>query len=145
MSRITTCTRILEWDAAHRVPGHDGKCRNLHGHRYKAEVTCRGSIASDGMILDFGLIKHLVGGWIDENWDHNTLYHLNDTFMCRLEQENSRSVPLLKRWFGMNNPPTAEHIAGYLFQEANRLLNDVHIVCVRVRVWETPNCYADAM
>ena len=33
-----TCTRRIEFDAAHRVMGHEGKCKHLHGHRYALEA-----------------------------------------------------------------------------------------------------------
>ena len=35
----TTCTRRIEFDAAHRVMEHESKCRHLHGHRYAIEAT----------------------------------------------------------------------------------------------------------
>lgn len=28
-----SCTRRLEFDAGHRVPLHESKCKNPHGHR----------------------------------------------------------------------------------------------------------------
>ena len=29
----------FRWEMGHRLPLHDGACRNLHGHTYKAVVT----------------------------------------------------------------------------------------------------------
>ena len=29
----------LEWDAMHRIPGHEGVCKAYHGHRYAAEIS----------------------------------------------------------------------------------------------------------
>ena len=61
-----TCTRKLEFDAAHRVMEHESKCRHLHGHRYVAEVTVATSeLDGLGRVLDFGLLKTELGGWID--------------------------------------------------------------------------------
>ena len=37
--RKITITRHFSFDAAHYLPGHEGKCQNLHGHTYKLEVT----------------------------------------------------------------------------------------------------------
>ena len=31
--------RVFDFEAAHRLPGHPGKCRELHGHSYRLVVT----------------------------------------------------------------------------------------------------------
>lgn len=78
MNRITICKRI-EWDAAHRVLRHESKCATLHGHRYAAEIACSADALDDlGRVIDFGVIKEVVGKWIDDNWDHNTLLNRDD-------------------------------------------------------------------
>ena len=56
---MITVTRRYEWDMAHRLPEHSGKCSRLHGHRYVAEIDVEGEIdqasgSSHGMVLDFG-------------------------------------------------------------------------------------------
>ena len=30
----------FNFDMAHMLDGHDGKCKNLHGHTYKLQVEC---------------------------------------------------------------------------------------------------------
>src|SRR5262245_52482042 len=73
------CTRKLEFDAGHRVLGHGGKCRHLHGHRYVAEVTCYAEeLDKLGFVVDFSVIKTVVGDWIDENFDHNMILNPKD-------------------------------------------------------------------
>ena len=73
-------TRRLEWDAMHRIPGHEGKCRAFHGHRYVAEITCAApTLDALGRVVDFGVIKQRVGTWIDENWDHTAILAAHDT------------------------------------------------------------------
>ena len=34
---MITCTRRIEFDAAHRILNHESKCKMLHGHRYVVE------------------------------------------------------------------------------------------------------------
>ena len=123
---------MLEWDMGHRVFGHEGKCDRLHGHRYKAEVTCKGGLDSLGRVIDFGVIKTILGKFIDEEWDHRTMLYCMDPLAMALNVEHVVVVP---------TNPTAENIAQRLLDVANKLLD---IDVVHVRLWETPNCYVDA-
>lgn len=137
-------TRRLEFDAGHRVLGHEGKCKHLHGHRYVAEVAVEAQFL-DGLsrVVDFGVVKQLVGGWIDDNWDHNILLNERDPL---LETINIPDV-----WEGREpyvipdgNNPTAEVLAELLFVKACELLRPYEKLEVySVRLYETPNCWAD--
>lgn len=131
-------TRRLEFDAGHRVLGHEGKCRNLHGHRYCVEVSVSAPAGLDGLgrVIDFGIIKTRLGGWIDENLDHNMLLHPDDP----LVQVGTAMVGRLP-WVMENGNPTAENIAALVYIMAVKLLPELKVH--RVRVYETPNCWAD--
>jgi len=135
----TTATRRLEWDAAHRVTLHGGKCRNLHGHRYAAEVTVRGQVPEDGMVLDFGIIKTELGSWIDDNWDHGALLSYRDAELHDLCDKQGWKV-----WI-MSGEPTAETIAEELFIQATNMVDGKGLAVERIRVYETPNCYAEVV
>ena len=118
--------------------GHEGKCRFLHGHRGVAEVTVQGPrLDSVGRIVDFGVIKELVGGWIDQHWDHNLLLNASDPQREHLFNTEERSPYLMA--YGN---PTAENMARALFNVAKELLHH-SLVVTKVRIWETPSCYAD--
>ena len=124
----------FEFDAAHRLKDHPGKCRNLHGHRYVAEVACSASAKEDGMVVDFGTVKERVGGWIDSRWDHLVLYELADTRLMA-------AMALIDQLtFGMPCAPTAENMARYLYEKAKELLPEVSVDYVTI--WETPSCRA---
>lgn len=66
----------FEFDAAHKLEAHDGKCAHLHGHRWIVELTLEAEElvtggASDGMIVDFGKLKAYVQdviGWLDHEY-----------------------------------------------------------------------------
>lgn len=141
-SSLPTCTRLLEFDAGHRVPGHKGKCQNLHGHRYKVEITCQAivELLPEGFVIDFSVIKQKVGTWIDEHLDHNVIYQRTDDPLAAIAETTSAFQP--KTWFPMDDPPTAENIAVLLHGVASRLLLDDSVRVVSIRVWETPNCFA---
>lgn len=148
----TTITRRLAFDAGHRVVGHEGKCANLHGHRYVADivVTAKG-LDTLGRVIDFSVVKRLVGGWVDEQWDHNMLLNsLDPLFEVITEAGATGSRNPIRRSFGPKIPytfnaenPTAEVIAKELFRKSVELLEGSKISVVSVRIWETPNCWAD--
>ena len=138
-----SCTRRLAWDAMHRVPRHEGKCAAFHGHRYTADVTCEAEGLDDlGRVVDFGVVKDLVGGFIDERWDHTALLMRDDPDSAAMviaasNEQHGRPV------YWMQGAPTAENIALELARVATKLLAGRGLRVVHVRVWETPNCWAD--
>lgn len=139
MSSIS-CTRRVEFDAAHRVMEHESKCKHLHGHRYVIEATFSATqLDSLGRVVDFGVVKETLGGWIDEHWDHTTILHEKDTPLgVSISGHTAQKIYYLP----MN--PTAENMAEYLLSAiCPSLFKDMGIVCTRIRLYETPNCYAD--
>lgn len=143
---MITATRRLEWDAAHRLLNHSGPCRFLHGHRYAAEVTveARKGLDAVGRVVDFSVIKDVIGGWILRNCDHNVLLHEQDPILIHGGGWLPVLLPDQKPYVmphGMN--PTAENIGLVLMEVASNLLSGYGITVVKIRVWETPNCYAD--
>lgn len=135
---MITVTRSFRFDAAHRVLGHGGKCRHLHGHSYLAEVTVAAPALDDlGFVIDFAVLKERVGGWIDREWDHNVLLNRSDPLRDALAREER--LPYL---MAPGQNPTAENIAAVLAKEAAVLLAPHGLTVVSVTVWETPNCRA---
>lgn len=137
---MITCTRSFGFDAGHRIVGHESKCANLHGHRYTAEVTCKApSLDHLGRVIDFGCIKEIIGAWIDEHWDHNMILFGDDPLL------NMGTFTMFgkKRPYVMQDNPTAECMAIHLWYVASNLLKKKSIEVVKVRLWETPNCYAE--
>ncbi len=131
-------TRRIEWDMAHRVPLHQSKCRNLHGHRYVADITCRSrELTEEGFVIDFGKIKTLVGKWVDENWDHNTVYQKGDEIM-----EWASAAKDLGDWYELPCAPTAENLAKYLYEKVCEILHAAPCEVVQVTIWETPTSRA---
>jgi 6-pyruvoyltetrahydropterin/6-carboxytetrahydropterin synthase len=139
---MITCTRRLEFDAAHRVMNHESKCATLHGHRYVIEITAEAEqLDSLGRIIDFSVLKAKVGTWMDREWDHTAIIY------CEDEQtiQGLHNVPGFKPIFLSEFNPTAENMAEYLLKViCPRELEGTGVRVSRVRVYETPNCYADA-
>ena len=74
----TSVTRTFTFEAAHQLPWHDGKCRNLHGHSYRLEVTVEGPIGPQGIVVDFADIKRVVERDVVDVYDHRYLNDLLD-------------------------------------------------------------------
>jgi len=56
--------RVEDDFASHIIPGHPGKCKNLHGHTYRVEVFVKGDKLDKNDILegaDFTPLSILVG------------------------------------------------------------------------------------
>jgi 6-pyruvoyltetrahydropterin/6-carboxytetrahydropterin synthase len=135
-------TRRLEWDMGHRVQGHEGECSNPHGHRYAAEIAVSGEVHEDGMVIDFGKVKGIVGDWINHHLDHTTAYEQGDLLLG--EYAKIANAFECKPFFAMHAAPTAENLAILILDAAIELLSPHGIAVVGVRVYETPNCWADA-
>ena len=71
-----TCTFTFE--AAHRLAWHPGKCRNLHGHSYRLEVSVGGPLDANGVVIDFDRLNELVGDVVIDRWDHQDLNQIID-------------------------------------------------------------------
>lgn len=145
---MNTCSRVLEFDYGHRVLGHGGKCAHLHGHRGKAIIHAQGALNSLGMVVDFSLIKQLVGTWVDENWDHNLLLNSEDPAAKLWAMAKDIPLTLSSQMFSrapyilLKMNPTAEVMAQVLYHEASVLLAIHDIKVIRVDLYETPNCWA---
>jgi 6-pyruvoyltetrahydropterin/6-carboxytetrahydropterin synthase len=141
-------TRRLEFDAGHRIPSHNSKCRHLHGHRYAIEITLSGDIitetgaAEQGMVMDYSEVKRIASTELVEKWDHAFLVYSNDLKLLQFLEslENHKTVVL-------DAPPTAENLALIAFHTLDAAYQDIygnHLRLEQVRLFETPNCWADA-
>lgn len=139
---MITCTRRIEFDAAHRVMEHESRCKFVHGHRYAVEATFSATeLDRQGRVIDFGQVKEKLGGWIDEQWDHTAILHQDDKLLGGKIAETTGQVI-----FYLPYNPTAENLARYLLEDVcPRLFAGSDVICVAIRVHETPNCYADAV
>ena len=140
---VVTCTRRFQFCSGHRVHLHESKCNHVHGHNYVILVTAIAPVLDNlGRVIDFGEIKEKLGTWIDENWDHGMILFQNDPLAACWGHD-----PLLnQKHFIMPSNPTAENMALFLLHNVCPVLfKDSHVVINKVTVWETENCYAEAM
>lgn len=142
-------TTRLEFDAGHRIPNHKSQCRNLHGHRYVIEITLGGDIISnekaseDGMVMDFSDVKRIARESVVDVWDHAFLVYKNDAVIL----DFLNTLPDHKTVI-FDTVPTAENMAAEAFRILKDQYHDTygnHLNLVRVRLYETPNSWADAI
>jgi 6-pyruvoyltetrahydropterin/6-carboxytetrahydropterin synthase len=144
---VQTITRKLEFDAGHRIPDHRSQCRNLHGHRYVLEITLQGELVETegapdrGMVMDFADVKALAMEHLVNKWDHAFIVYARDEVVRSfLETMADHKTVVLDRI------PTVENLAAEAFQILSGVYNDhygVDLKLKRVRLYETPNCWAD--
>jgi 6-pyruvoyltetrahydropterin/6-carboxytetrahydropterin synthase len=139
-----TCTRRVEFDAGHRVYGHESKCSHAHGHRYSVEITAEADLDSVGRVIDFSVLKVVIGGWIDANWDHGFICWDQDPIQNLIKQvPDTKGGP--QKLFLLPYNPTAENMARYLLESVcPALLGPTGVRVTRIRLYETPNGYSDA-
>ncbi len=72
-------------EMAHALYGHDGPCKNIHGHSYKLTVCLIGEPIQDensksGMVMDFADLKKVVNEKIIDQFDHSLIINENYPF-----------------------------------------------------------------
>lgn len=145
---MISVTRKLEFDAGHRIPDHRSQCRNLHGHRYVLEITLTGVVvdapgeSDNGMVMDFSDIKSIAKQHIVDPWDHAFLVYRGDEavrgFLETLPEHKTVVLDCI---------PTAENLASVIFRTLRPHYHGhygAQLRLSRVRLYETPNCWADA-
>ncbi len=112
----TRVTRAFAFEAAHQLPWHPGKCRRLHGHNYRLEVTVERPLDDNGIVVDFDDLRDLVHREVVDRYDHQYLNDLLDN-------------------------PTAELIAGDVWKR----LEAAGLRPARLRLWETPDASVELL
>lgn len=103
-----TCEYLF--DSAHKLENHPGKCKNLHGHTYRLQVSVQGKLnEKTGMIIDFCELQKIVEKNVLDILDHS---YLNE---------------IIKN-------PTAENVSIWIWKKLEKSLN-----LVEIKLWENPN------
>lgn len=129
------------FDMAHMLDGHDGKCKNLHGHTYILQVEVSGSLheqgAKKGMVMDFADLKDIVKAHILDKMDHAFIY---DTTSERETQVADLLNKLNSKTYGIATRTTAEEMTRHIF---NVLQIEAKLPVSLIRLWETPSSYCE--
>jgi 6-pyruvoyltetrahydropterin/6-carboxytetrahydropterin synthase len=123
------------FDAAHFLAGYEGKCRNIHGHRWRVIVEVQTEELQEsgqlrGMYVDFKQLKSDLKA-VTDRFDHTLVIEsgsLKETTLAALRDEDFAIVEVMFR-------PTAENLSKYFYEQMAAAGYNVHAVTV----YETPN------
>ncbi len=130
----------FRWEGAHRLPWHEGRCRDLHGHSYCMFVEVEGEVDENGLLVDFKHIKRALMPLIEE-WDHSTLVAEHDTKLLDVMRTSGWRHSVLP--YDTTAENICRFVADHLADTAADLLLERRIHTIRVRVSETETCWAE--
>jgi 6-pyruvoyltetrahydropterin/6-carboxytetrahydropterin synthase len=136
-------TKKFIFDMAHALYGHDGPCKNIHGHTYHLFVTIIGKPNSEinnpknGMVIDFTDLKDLVKKEVTDHFDHALLLNGNSPH---------KNVETLHQQFDkiifMPFQPTCENLLLEIKNRLSPFLSEQQKL-ISLRLEETPTSYAE--
>lgn len=123
------------FDSAHFLAQYEGKCRNIHGHRWTIKVEIYGEDLQEsgsyrGMLVDFGDLKKYLKELADY-YDHALIIEKNsmrELTLNALKEDGFRIIEVEFR-------PTAENFAKYFYT----YFKDKGFLVKNIFVYETPN------
>lgn len=128
-------TAEAAFDGAHFLSGYEGKCSNLHGHRWRVVLKIKAEDLQKegqqrGMVVDFSDVKNVLKTETDY-FDHSFIYEkdtLKPATVAALKEEN-----FLMRVVDFR--PTAENFSKYFYDK----FTGYGFKVAEVTVYETPN------
>lgn len=126
----------IQFDTAHYLSGYQGKCSNIHGHRYRLVVELASeTLQSDGqcrgMVADFSDVKKELNR-IAEQYDHKLLIEDNDG--GRSVAAQLANVPNQFAVVMVPYRPTAEEMSRDIYRQIKAAGYPVYTV----ELYETP-------
>jgi len=136
-------TKAYKFDMAHALPGHDGLCKNIHGHSYELLVTLIGEPINDsespklGMVIDFKDLKHIIKGLIVDELDHALILRKDspETLLTEMHKNFDRIVLV-------DYQPTSENMIIDFARRIKEALPD-SVKLHHLKLWETVTSYTE--
>ena len=141
--------RTFTVESGHMLSQHPESCRFPHGHTRRIEVVVVAeSLDSNGMLVDFKALKLALEPFIN-HFDHSMAINQADPFLSSLRNQYPEEALVI-----FDGEPTTEAFAHVIYEYANAVLRDGfesgpykieagRVRLERVRVWETPNSWAE--
>ncbi len=147
-------SRYHDISVGHRVVGHEGKCRFLHGHNYRIHFDCTvPSLDEIGRVIDFSVIKSTLCAWLEHTWDHRFLMWEKDPILGAMQDlgveheglggDKQDAEDLRASLVVVPFNPTAENLGYHLLHLIGPiLLADSGVTLCTVKIEETRKCSA---
>ena len=137
-------TKQFSFETGHALYGYDGKCKNVHGHSYRLDVTVIGEPISDnsnvkfGMVIDFGDLKKIVKEEIVDVFDHATVFNKNTPHVELAKELKDRDHNVLL----VNYQPTSEMmVIDFASKIKKRLPKNIQLFSLKLQ--ETATSFAE--
>jgi 6-pyruvoyltetrahydropterin/6-carboxytetrahydropterin synthase len=123
----------VQIDTSHRLLHYEGKCANLHGHRWKIEIWIEGEPDPVTKILiDYSMIKKIV-----DKYDHQIILNKDDPMVPRIEE--------FHQVITTPGDPTSELMASIIREDIYTFCRNhaIKATVPKIRVWESPTAFAE--
>jgi len=139
---MISITKEFHWHCAHRLVGHKGLCKGLHGHTYRLIIEVSpndyATLNDMGMVLDFSDLREFVKKRVVDKFDHALVLWIDDPLseeLCKLKNEVYEELKIINLSF----QTTAENMAKWIFTQ----LATTRFEILKVRLYETDTSYAE--
>lgn len=127
----------FRWAMSHRLPFHEGLCRNIHGHTYKLRVEVSGSRNREAMVMDYYEIGEIIRPVV-ERFDHS--------FIC--DKDDKPTLGFLKengfKHMEIDGYSTAENIVRFIMDMiSGDFAAYPNVESLTLRLYETDDAYAE--
>ncbi len=115
--REINITKVFNFDCAHHLNNYNGKCKNIHGHTYRLEITVKGAVKENGLVIDFHDLDDIVKINVLDYIDHR---YLNELFEFN---------------------PTCELLGLWIWDNIDKAIAEASCSLEKLVLWETPTSF----
>ena len=123
----------VQIDTSHRLLHYQGKCANLHGHRWKVEIWMEGEPdTTTHILIDYSMLKKIV-----DKYDHQIILNQEDPMVPRIREFHEViTTP---------GDPTSELMATIIRNDLYAFCKEhgIDATVQKIRVWESPTAFAE--
>jgi len=130
-------SKDFTWEMSHRLPFHQGPCKNIHGHTYRLRISIDGLPTMNYMVIDFYDVDKIVKKYIS-NLDHSFICDSNDSLMIDFLNSNAFKLYII------NDYTTCENITNYLLDLLSvEFFKFDNIHKITIRIYETSDTFSE--
>ncbi len=133
----TKVAKEYHWEMSHRLPFHDGPCKNLHGHSYKLILALEGELDKNSMVLDYYEIDRIIRPMMNQ-LDHAFLCDKDDNMMIEFLENNGFKYSIIPYF------TTSENLVTYFLDNIKKEFQKFdNLLTLSITVFETIDAFAE--